>query len=448
MLKVIYEDNQLLVCEKPVNMPVQADSSGDADLLTLAKAYIKKKYNKPGDVYLGLVHRLDRPVGGVIVFARTSKAAARLTESFKTGKTKKRYAAIVCGNPEDSEKLENFLLKNEKTNTSSVVPEGTSGAKSAALEYSKVTEKHGLTLLDVLLLTGRHHQIRVQLSSSGYPIYGDQRYNAEAEPGQQIALYAYSLTVEHPTLKTQMTFSSIPKGKQWNNFSEEVNALANGASCVYIDKNIICVNKKAGIATAAKDCADGETSLETELKCAFGEDGIFPVHRLDVMTTGLVLFARNKNAQTVLQDEIRKRRLRRFYWTEVFGHPDADSGMLSFFAVKDNERAFVRVFDNKTEGSVKMETHYKCLRSYGNRTLLETEIITGRTHQIRASLAHIGCPVVGDDKYGDRKLNKGRKGICLASVRIEFPKQMQELKYLSGKVFETNAAFLNMKEKI
>ena len=444
MLKVIYEDNQLLVCEKPVNMPVQADSSGDADLLTLAKAYVKEKYNKPGEVYLGLVHRLDRPVGGVIVFARTSKAAARLTESFKTGKTKKRYAAIVSGKPGSGRKLENFLLKDEQTNTSSVVREGTVGAKSAALEYEKVTSKQGLTLLDVNLLTGRHHQIRVQLSNIGCPIYGDQRYNPAAQAGQQIALYAYSLTVEHPTLKTQMTFSCIPKGRQWGLFSEELNALVNGVNCIYIDKNIICANKKAGIATAAKDCADGESSLETELKCAFGEDDVFPVHRLDVMTTGLVLFARNKETQTVLQDEIRRHNLRRIYLTEVFGHPDARSGKLSFFAIKENEKAFVKVFDNKTAGSVKMETLYRCVKTSGNRTLMEIELITGKTHQIRASLAHIGCPVVGDDKYGDRQLNKGKKGIRLASVRIEFPKEMQKLKYLSGKVFETQAAFLNI----
>ena len=437
-----------MVCEKPINMPVQADSSGDTDLLTVAKAYIKEKYNKPGEVYLGLVHRLDRPVGGVIVFARTSKAAARLTESFKTGKTKKRYAAIVSGKPENFEKLENFLVKNEKTHNSSVVPKETLGAKSAALEYSKVTDKQGLTLLDVLLLTGRHHQIRVQLSNAGYPIYGDQRYNTEAKTGQQIALYAYSLTVEHPTLKTRMTFSSIPEGKQWSIFSEELNALANGVSCIYIDKNIICVNKTAGIATAEKDCADGESSLETELKCAFGEKNVYPVHRLDVMTTGLVLFTRNKEAQKILQDEIRNRKLRRFYWTEVFGHPDEKSGELSFFAVKDNEKAFVRVYDKKIAGAVKMETRYKCLRTHGNKTLLEMELITGKTHQIRASLAHIGCPVIGDDKYGDRQLNKGKKGIRLASVRIEFPKEMPELKYLSGKVFEAQAAFLNTREQI
>lgn len=120
-IKIIYEDNHLLVCEKPVNMPVQADSSGDEDLLSTVKAYIKEKYSKPGEVYLGLVHRLDRPVGGVMVFARTSKAAARLAESFKNRKTKKRYAAIVSGSPCSSAELECDLLRDEQNNISRVV---------------------------------------------------------------------------------------------------------------------------------------------------------------------------------------------------------------------------------------------------------------------------------------------------------------------------------------
>ena len=141
-IKIIYEDNHLLVCEKPVNMPVQADSSGDEDLLSTVKAYIKEKYSKPGEVYLGLVHRLDRPVGGVMVFARTSKAAARLTESFKNRKTKKRYAAIVSGSPCSSAELECDLLRDEQNNISRVVRPNTPGAKTASLEYvSTVTKK-------------------------------------------------------------------------------------------------------------------------------------------------------------------------------------------------------------------------------------------------------------------------------------------------------------------
>ena len=246
-IKIIYEDNHLLVCEKPVNMPVQADSSGDEDLLSTAKTYIKEKYSKPGEVYLGLVHRLDRPVGGVMVFARTSKAAARLTESFKNRKTKKRYAAIVSGSPCSSAELECDLLRDEQNNISRVVRPNTPGAKTASLEYVSTVTKNGFTLLDVLLHTGRHHQIRAQLAWSGCPIFGDQRYNRAARVGQQIALYAYSLTIEHPTLRESMTFTCIPHGAKFDEFSDECAALAAGVRCAYIDNNLICVNKSSGI---------------------------------------------------------------------------------------------------------------------------------------------------------------------------------------------------------
>lgn len=154
-IKIIYEDNHLLVCEKPVNMPVQADSSGDEDLLSTVKAYIKEKYSKPGEVYLGLVHRLDRPVGGVMVFARTSKAAARLTESFKNRKTKKRYAAIVSGSPCSSAELECDLLRDEQNNISRVVRPNTPGAKTASLEYvSTVTKMVSRCLMSCFIPVG------------------------------------------------------------------------------------------------------------------------------------------------------------------------------------------------------------------------------------------------------------------------------------------------------
>ena len=209
-IRVLYEDNHLLVVEKPANVPVQADASGDEDLLTACKGYIKEKYQKPGEVYLGLVHRLDRPVGGVMVFARTSKAAARLTEQFSAHRARKRYAAIVEGEAPAEGRLTDFLLKNESTNTTAVVAVGTPGAKQAKLSFRTLARDKGLSLLDVDLQTGRPHQIRVQLSHAGYPIHGDQRYNPNATVGEQIRLWAYALTIAHPTLKEEMTFYALP----------------------------------------------------------------------------------------------------------------------------------------------------------------------------------------------------------------------------------------------
>ena len=166
-LNVVYEDNHIIVVEKPVNIPSQGDKTGDTDMLTLVKAYIKKKYNKPGEVYLGLVHRLDRPVGGVMVFARTSKAAARLSEQVRNKDFKKKYLVIADGKFEKNKgTLEDYLLKNEKTNTSKVVKEGTKNAKLAILDYEvlKYNEEINLSVVKVNLHTGRHHQIRVQMA--------------------------------------------------------------------------------------------------------------------------------------------------------------------------------------------------------------------------------------------------------------------------------------------
>ena len=211
-LKVIYEDNHIIVVEKKPNIPSQGDKTNDVDMLTIVKQYIKEKYNKPGEVYLGLVHRLDRPVGGVMVFAKTSKAAARLSEEVRNKVFKKQYLAIVDGKLE--EKLgtfEDYLLKNEKNNMSKVVKEGTKNAKYAKLDYEVLTynEEINLSVLKINLHTGRHHQIRVQLSSRNHSIYGDQKYGTRGI-GKQIALWAYSLTIVHPTTKEELTFRSIP----------------------------------------------------------------------------------------------------------------------------------------------------------------------------------------------------------------------------------------------
>ena len=208
-LKVIYEDNHLLVIEKPVNIPMQEDASKDEDLLTMAKAYIKEKYSKPGDVYLGLVHRLDRPVGGVCVFARTSKAAGRLSRQIQDHTFRKQYLAVVEDNGlKDSGHFEDFLLKDEKTNTVRVDPKG----KKAILDYEVLKRKDGLALVAVDLLTGRSHQIRVQFSSRNHPLWGDQRYNPNAKKGQQIALWSRRITFQHPVSKQLLSFESQPSG--------------------------------------------------------------------------------------------------------------------------------------------------------------------------------------------------------------------------------------------
>lgn len=212
-LNIIYEDNHIIIVEKPVNIPSQGDKTGDIDMLTIVKQYIKEKYNKPGEVYLGLVHRLDRPVGGVMVFAKTSKAAARLSEQVRIKEFKKKYLVIVDGKMDNNKgTLENYLLKNEKLNMSKVVCEGTKNAKLAKLDYEvlKYNEETNLSLLKINLHTGRHHQIRVQMANSGHSIYGDQKYGTRGR-GKQICLWAYELTLVHPTTKENMTFKALPK---------------------------------------------------------------------------------------------------------------------------------------------------------------------------------------------------------------------------------------------
>ncbi len=212
-LKILYEDNHIIVVEKPPNIPSQGDKTNDEDMLTIIKEYIKEKYNKPGNVYLGLIHRLDRPVGGVMVFAKTSKAASRLSQQVRDKVFKKEYLVIVDGKLEKKkDTLENYLLKNERNNLSKVVKENTKNAKYAKLDYEvlKYNEEINLSLLKILLHTGRHHQIRVQLSHFGHSICGDQKYGTRGR-GKQIALWAYQLTINHPITKEEMTFTSIPE---------------------------------------------------------------------------------------------------------------------------------------------------------------------------------------------------------------------------------------------
>ena len=187
-------------------------------MLTIIKAYLQEKYNKPGNVYLGMVHRLDRPVGGVMVFAKTSKAAARLSEQVREKVFKKKYLVIVNGKFEEKKgTLKDYLLKNERLNKSRVVEEGTKNSKYAELDYEvlKYDKEQNLSLLKINLHTGRHHQIRVQLSSRDHSIYGDAKYNGRGS-ARQLYLWAYELTIQNVISKEEMTFTSIPeKEKAW-----------------------------------------------------------------------------------------------------------------------------------------------------------------------------------------------------------------------------------------
>ncbi|MDW0117842.1 RluA family pseudouridine synthase [Sporosarcina thermotolerans] len=212
IIHILYEDNHLLVVEKPVNLPVQADESGDADLLTLLKEDLKKRYQKPGNVYLGLVHRLDRPVGGVMVFAKTSKAASRLSDVLRKREMERTYLTVVRGSlKKNYDVLEHHLWKDTKKNKVHTVKAGHPDGKKAILQYEAIEEMDGMSLLNVRLHTGRSHQIRVQLAAVGTPLYGDQKYGQQVnKPGQQIALWANTLEFPHPTTKELMKFESIP----------------------------------------------------------------------------------------------------------------------------------------------------------------------------------------------------------------------------------------------
>lgn len=217
MIRVLYEDNHILCVVKPPNVPVQADSSHDEDLLTMLKKYLKEKYHKPGNVYLGLVHRLDRPVGGVMVFAKTSKAASRLSESIRTNQLHKEYLAVVEGTFSTKKgTYTDYLIKDHQKNMVRVTDAGK--GKKCVLHYDVIQERKGMTLVHILLETGRSHQIRVQFSSHGHPLVHDQRYNPHPSKGQ-IALFAYRLTFPHPTRKEPVTVTALPERKDpWNLF--------------------------------------------------------------------------------------------------------------------------------------------------------------------------------------------------------------------------------------
>jgi len=215
---ILYEDNHLLLVQKPVNIPVQGDQSGDKDLLTHLKEDIKYRYQKPGNVYLGLVHRLDRPVGGAMVFAKTSKAASRLSDQVRRNDMGRTYYAVVHGIPKQaSNRLVDYLYKNRQKNIVSIVSKNHKEGKKAVLDYTVVASRDGLSLVSVQLQTDRPHQIRVKLAGMGTPIWGDQKYGQHySHVGQQIALWAQSLTLEHPVKKVPLTIESpLPKAYPW-----------------------------------------------------------------------------------------------------------------------------------------------------------------------------------------------------------------------------------------
>ncbi len=212
-LKILYEDNHIIVVQKIPNIPSQSDKTGDIDMLSLIKDYLKQKYNKPGNVYLGLVHRLDRPVGGVMVFAKTSKAASRLSEQVRNKTFEKKYLAVVDGKFEEKTgTLEDYLYKDERNNISKVVSPTKKNAKFAKLDFEVVVydEVKNLSLVKINLHTGRHHQIRVQLSNFNHSIFGDQKYGTRGK-GKQIALWAYELKIIHPTTKEELIFKDLPE---------------------------------------------------------------------------------------------------------------------------------------------------------------------------------------------------------------------------------------------
>lgn len=211
-MEILYEDNQIIVVLKPQNVLSQSDQTGDDDMLSQVKDYIKQKYNKQGNVYVGLVHRLDRPTGGVMVFAKTSKAASRLGEQIKNNEFSKTYFCIVNGHPRmKQDKLIHYLCKDEKTNNVKIVPQSQTGAKKAELEYTVIDEKDELSLIKVNLKTGRSHQIRVQMASIKTPIFGDYRYGEnKLGEGYNLALWATELTFLHPVSKERLTFKSLP----------------------------------------------------------------------------------------------------------------------------------------------------------------------------------------------------------------------------------------------
>lgn len=217
---VLYEDNHLLVVNKDAGILVQGDETGDEPLVDRCKRYIKEKYNKPGEVFLGVVHRLDRPVSGIVVLARTSKSLERMNKLFREKETHKVYWAISATRPKSEGTLIHWLLKDEKKNKTTAYNRETPGAQRSELHYKLINERNGLFLIEVNPITGRPHQIRVQLASIGCPIKGDLKYGyPEANDDGNICLHARRLSFEHPVKKDPMNFEApLPDKAYWHLF--------------------------------------------------------------------------------------------------------------------------------------------------------------------------------------------------------------------------------------
>lgn len=208
--QIVYEDNHLLAINKKVGQLVQADKTGDESLLELIKDFIKKRDNKPGNVFLGLVHRIDRPTSGLVIYAKTSKALSRLTQMVKNREIRKTYWAVVAKEMiPQSQRLIHYLLKNEKTNKATVFPKPTNGAKESILNYQVIKQLDNFQLLEIDLETGRHHQIRAQLSKTGVPIKGDLKYGSpRSNPDGGINLHARRLEFIHPVTKEKVEITA------------------------------------------------------------------------------------------------------------------------------------------------------------------------------------------------------------------------------------------------
>lgn len=221
-LNILYEDNQIIVVVKPHNIPSQKDESEDEDMLSLVKEYVKEKYNKPGEAFIGLVHRLDRPTGGIMVFARNSKSASRLSDQIKNNTMKKTYYCVCKGVLKEKEgSLTNYLKKDTKENIVKIVPLGEDGAKKAELRYKVLQTEGDENLCMVNLITGRSHQIRVQFAGINCPIIGDKKYGKNLKgTTQNLALWAGRLEFEHPTTKQKMIFVVPPdeNNQPWKKF--------------------------------------------------------------------------------------------------------------------------------------------------------------------------------------------------------------------------------------
>lgn len=217
-IPILYEDNHLLALNKPAGVLSQEDYSGDSDILTLGREYLRREYNKTGNIYLGLLHRLDRPVGGVMLLAKTSKAAARMSAQIRQREIQKRYLAVVEGTPPANGLFSHYLCKDEKTNTVSVCKARDRGAKEAELTYFTEEKKNNLSLVSISLITGRAHQIRVQFSHEGYPLAGDSKYGRKRD--HPIALFAHKLIFSHPIKQESLTITApVPDTHPWNLFA-------------------------------------------------------------------------------------------------------------------------------------------------------------------------------------------------------------------------------------